>query len=304
MDKNPVSYQRILPCDELRHLSARSNGPGILHLAGHIGWILATGYLVSLSLGSGWLWPAMFVHGIGIVFLFTTLHEAIHRTAFRSRWLNGAVAWICGVGVALPPDWFRAFHFAHHRHTQQVDRDPELAGKRVDNWTGYLIFLSGWRYWATQARTLVRHAAGNVDAPFVSLKLKPRVVREARIFLVVYAIIAVISYYFGSGAALIYWVLPSLLAQPLLRAYLLAEHTDCPMVADMFENTRTTFTLALVRFIAWNMPYHTEHHAWPSVPFHALPELHRHVQNHLQHTANGYTEFHCEHVRLMQAGKT
>lgn len=42
----------------------------------------------------------------------------------------------------------------------------------------------------------------------------------------------------------------------------------------MFLNTRTTLTTRVVRFLAWNMPYHAEHHAMPSVPFHKLPVLH------------------------------
>lgn len=29
------------------------------------------------------------------------------------------------------------------------------------------------------------------------------------------------------------------------------------------------------RKLAWNMPYHAEHHAWPSVPFHFLPFVHK-----------------------------
>ena len=67
----------------------------------------------------------------------------------------------------------------------------------------------------------------------------------------------------------------SLLGQPFLRAYLLAEHARCPHVANMLENTRTTFTTALVRLIAWNMPFHAEHHAYPAVPFHKLPRFPR-----------------------------
>ena len=70
------------------------------------------------------------------------------------------------------------------------------------------------------------------------------------------------------------WVVPALLGQPFLRLYLLAEHGDCPEVANMFENTRTTFTTRAVRWLAWNMPYHVEHHVWPTVPFHRLPEVH------------------------------
>ena len=81
-----------------------------------------------------------------------------------------------------------------------------------------------------------------------------------------------------------------LLGQPFLRAYLLAEHARCPHVANMLENTRTTFTTALVRLIAWNMPFHAEHHAYPAVPFHKLPRFHEFVRQHLRTTERGYVQ--------------
>jgi fatty acid desaturase len=49
-----------------------------------------------------------------------------------------------------------------------------------------------------------------------------------------------------------------------------------------------------VRFLAWNMPFHTEHHANPAVPFHALPELHRRERAKLRAVAPGYVAFHRE----------
>jgi fatty acid desaturase len=59
----------------------------------------------------------------------------------------------------------------------------------------------------------------------------------------------------------------------------------------MFENTRTTFTTRAVRWLAWNMPYHVEHHVWPAVPFHRLPEVHRLMRDELRVTAEGYAAF-------------
>ena len=91
--------------------------------------------------------------------------------------------------------------------------------------------------------------------------------------------------------ALWLWLIPVLLGQPFLRLYLLAEHGDCPLVANMLENTRTTLTNAVVRFLTWNMPYHVEHHAYPAVPFHQLPALHREIRAHLYVTADGYARF-------------
>ena len=64
----------------------------------------------------------------------------------------------------------------------------------------------------------------------------------------------------------------------------------------MLENTRTTFTTRLVRVIAWNMPYHAEHHAQPSVPFHKLPKLHALVPEQIRVTEDGYLAFNRKYL--------
>jgi fatty acid desaturase len=43
-----------------------------------------------------------------------------------------------------------------------------------------------------------------------------------------------------------------------------------------------------MRFLAWNMPFHAEHHAYPAVPFHRLPEVNRAIAAQLKTTAPGY----------------
>ena len=83
------------------------------------------------------------------------------------------------------------------------------------------------------------------------------------------------------------WLLPVLVGQPFLRAYLLAEHTGCPSGEGTAVGTRTTLTNPLMRFLAWNMPFHSEHHAHPQVPFHALPALHRRWADHPDRAQRG-----------------
>jgi fatty acid desaturase len=68
----------------------------------------------------------------------------------------------------------------------------------------------------------------------------------------------------------------------------LAERDEHGVTRDCLENTRTTLTLPLVRLFAWNMPYHAEHHAYPAVPFHALPRLHARVRSRIEHVEPGY----------------
>ena len=91
-------------------------------------------------------------------------------------------------------------------------------------------------------------------------------------------------------------VVPVVIGQPFLRLFLLAEHGRCAHVANMFANTRTTFTNRAVRWLAWNMPYHAEHHAIPSAPFHKLPALHALARDHLRENAPGYAAFNCAYV--------
>ena len=43
-----------------------------------------------------------------------------------------------------------------------------------------------------------------------------------------------------------------------------------------------------VNAVAWQMPYHAEHHLYPNVPFHALARLHRKVRDHVVVEPRGY----------------
>ncbi len=273
---------------QLKALCRRSDGKGLAQLAGHAALLGLTGFGITLGLGTLWLLPAMVVHGVVLTFLFAPLHETIHRTAFESRRLNDGVAWVCGFLLVLPPHFFRAFHFAHHRYTQDPTRDPELAIAKPVSLGSYLLIVSGLPYWrASIARTL-SHAAGRVTEGFIPESQRPAMVREARTLLVGYGLAAAGSLVAGSWVALIYWLAPALLGQPALRAYLLAEHTGCPLVPDMLKNSRTTRSLAALRWLAWNMPYHTAHHTYPALPFHALPAAHSLIAHQVAVQASGY----------------
>jgi fatty acid desaturase len=284
--------------ETLRLWSRRSDAPGLIHLAGHAAMLLLTGSLIWLARGTFWIWPAMWAHGVVLIFLFTPLHECVHRTAFKTRALSEAIAFVIGVLIVLPREYFRAFHFAHHRFTQDPARDPELAAPKPTNLRQWLWQVSGMPYWIAQTRGTVAHALGRASEVFYKDERQRRaVILEARIVLAIYALVLIGSITAGSTAALIYWVIPALLGQPALRLYLMAEHGLCPLSSDMLENTRTTYTNTLVRALAWNMPYHAEHHAYPAVPFHRLPEVNRAIAPRLKSTSPGYIAVHLQILR-------
>ena len=279
---------------EKRRLTERSDRAGLSRLALHAGAIAlcTAGILWAVP-----LWPVLvFVQGVLISFLFTLAHECTHQTPFRSKWVNEAVGHISSGLVAMSFTWFRYFHLAHHKYTNDPDRDPELAGgPRPDDWRSFALYLSGWGYWSGNARQLWVLAFGQTDEPYLPRRQVPRMRFEARVLLGIYAL-ALLSLLF-SPVVFWLWIVPLIIGQPVLRIYLLAEHGRCPPVANMLENSRTTFTNRLVRALAWNMPYHAEHHAYPNVPFHLLPALHEHTAEHLRSTSDGYAGFTRDYVR-------
>ena len=285
---------------EREKLLTRSDRSGLTHLAGHLSLLGVTGAWILVG-APGWQ-AAMVFHGITLIFLFTLLHECTHNTPFENAFLNRAVGTICGLFLFLPYRWFTYFHLAHHRFTHDPERDPELTEPKPRSWSQYLVYLSGITIWWSQLSKLVLTAAhgGEIDQ-FVPGSRHSTIRREARAHLAAYGLLAAASIHAGSTMLIWLWILPAVIGQPFLRLYLLAEHTLCPHVANMLENTRTTYTTALVRFLAWNMPYHTEHHCYPEVPFHQLPRLHNIIRLQLQHTENGYTAFHRRFARSRAA---
>ena len=285
--------------DDLAALTRRTDAPGLRQLTGHGGALAATGLAVAVSRDSPWLAPALVAHGIVLVFLFAALHECIHETAFQRHWLNKIVGWVGGVLLVLPPGYFRAFHFAHHAHTQDPERDPELAKPKPNSLGAYLVTVSGLPYWRERVTTSLRHALGGaVREQFIPAEAQDAVVTEARWLWGFYVLVAASALVTGMWpAVLIFWIAPALLGQPALRLFLLAEHTGRPLIPDMLANSRTLRSNSLIRRLAWNMPYHAEHHRYPSVPFHALPMLHEKIGGHIAEVAPGYAALHRELVR-------
>lgn len=288
--RSAADIQKLVPSDALKTLRQRSDRPGLVFLAGHALTLLVTGWLLSEALGTVWVLPAMFVHGVVIVHLFAPFHEATHGTAFRSRFLNRAVAWITGLALQLPPTHFTLEHAAHHKYTQDPLRDPERIPEAYSI-KGYLRFATAIPYFRGNFSNLLNHARGrftDMERTFIPPNSFARVQREARIMGAVYLGIAALSLALQSWAAVLYWLAPRVIGEPVMRIIRMSEHGACPLVPDMLRNTRTVVTVAPLRWLNWNNAHHAEHHAMPAIPFHALPSLHRHLGRHIDEVRRGY----------------
>ena len=236
--------------------------------------------LLKLLLLCAFIGQSMFV-----AHLFNGFHEMSHNTVFSPRWLNAVFGHLTGFLILRPRRHYQCYHANHHRFTGDPNRDPELTDSlidlKIDSIFSYVLYLSGVPFWVDRTTTLLRHGWGWFlprERLFLCDRTSIEVMWEARVYLALYV---AIFYALAGDEAIVLrnavvcgWVLPTVVAQNFLRLYLIAEHVGCAQGADMLSNTRTTNTFSWYRWLAWNMPYHAEHHAFPFVPFHQLPELH------------------------------
>ena len=277
----------------LRELSARSDLQGTVRTLSHYGMVILFGALiwkVSSTYGLVWALPLMMVQGYMVAFLFMAVHETAHKTAFKSRAQNLVVGHLSAFLIGLPYEYYCLFHWDHHRYTQDPAKDPELiVGVKPNSDTQLAIAYSGLLQVAGRLWLMLGHAVtGKVVVPWVPANKRAIVVREARVYLALYVALLAISLWLSTALLLWVWIVPLLLGQFFLRPYLYAEHTGCERTRSAFQNTRTTYTGELVKWFAWNMPYHVEHHAYPSIPFHALPKLNGIVDGEIVYRGRGY----------------
>ena len=289
-------YTLVLDKEVIQQLSRRSDLKGLVQLTGHLSLLILTTVTLAQSWSSGWVLPALLAQAIVLTFLFAPLHETIHFTAFRARGLNNIVAACIGFMQLLPCQYFRSFHYAHHRHTQNPQLDPELIDKKPYTRRSWLMHVSGLPLWRGNILSIYRHAMGFVDEAYLQERHHSKIIAEARWHVGGYLAILIVSLIYANAWFWWYWLLPSLLGQPFLRLFLLAEHNGCDLNDKMLENSRTTYTVPLLNFLAWNMPYHAEHHYLASIPFHALPALHAWTGQQVKHKGTGYWQVNREIV--------
>lgn len=294
---------RLLAGADLRALSRRSDARGAMRIAAHVALIAGAGWLVALA--PGWtILPAMLLLGIVQVSLFAPVHETMHLTAFASRRANAIVGWLAACPSLLDWHFYAAFHLAHHRFTQDPARDPELTPPPPAGPGGYVARISALNYWRARLQVIVDAWRGDLSAyPYIPAHARSRVVTSVRAMCVSMAALAL-----GSGvlagwwAPIMFWIGPQLLAQPLLRLYLLTEHTGCTEDSDGLTNTRTTLTNPLVRLLMWNMGFHAEHHLYPSIPFHRLRDAHAALRPQLAVVQHGYARWHRDYLKGVLRG--
>ncbi|MBN8903908.1 MAG: hypothetical protein BGO51_20355 [Rhodospirillales bacterium 69-11] len=295
---------RVLSTSELKALQTRSNLRGGTRLAFHVALLAATGWWVAVAQG-WWLLPAMFALGVVQAALFAPAHETMHQTAFASRRANAVVGWLAACPSLLNWHFYTAYHLAHHRHTQIPGRDPELMAPDPSSLGMYAWRILGVPFWSLRLAVIRDAGRGDLSAyPYIPATAAPLIIRSVRGMSLLMGGGAILSgVLFGWTTPFMFWIVPQILGQMPLRAYLLAEHTGCTQDRNGLTNTRTTLTNAAVRLLMWDMPFHTEHHLYPSIPFHRLGDAHVLIRTKLGAVQHGYLRWHAGFIRQLAAAK-
>lgn len=299
------SRRKLIEPARLRDLYRRSDLRGAAQAGSHFGAIAVTGALLWATWGGWWAVPLFMAHGVLVNFLYAGQHELSHGTVFATKWANEWLGRIIGFLMIFPRDFDQIQHSAHHQWTQNWERDGELV-REPYTLKSYLWWVLGPGYWISRVRRILRFSVGRVTEPYIPQDKTARVVKEARIHLALYALVAAVSVLAQSWAAVILWIAPMLAMKWVHQLQNTIEHLGLSHEDNILENTRSTDTNALLRWMCWNMQYHTAHHTFPSVPFWALKDLNDEIEGKIGHEVHrmGYLEFQFELLKKLSGGKT
>ncbi len=279
-------YRTPIPRKRMKELMRRSDGPAIRD---NILWLVLMVVFATIGVvfwgGNWWIsLAAFFCYGV----LYgsggdSRWHEAGHGTAFKTPWMNEVIYQIACFCMMRSPTAWRWSHTRHHTDTIIIGRDPEIIAMRppklwkiIPNFVG--IFDVPQSLWA-----MLKHAAGRLstdEADYIPESEQPKVLRVARIWTVIYALTIAACFVFGSILPLMVIGLPRMYGAWHHLMTGLTQHGGlADNVLDHRLNSRTVYMNPISRFIYLNMNYHVEHHMFPMVPYHNLPELHEEMKD-------------------------
>jgi fatty acid desaturase len=275
-------YQTPIPRQRMRELTKRRDGPAIRDTILWFGLLIASGTAGYQLWGTWWAVPAFLLYGILYTAADARWHECGHGTAFKTSWMNEVVFYIASFMMMRQVTVFRWSHQRHHSDTYVVGRDPEMYPR--PNLLRKLYMAMVNLYGPPNAiKRIFLNAFGKLhpdERDYVPASEYRKVFWEARIYLLIIFSVFGYSIYAMDIRPALYIVTPLFYGFWLFVMYATPQHAGLHEdVLDHRLNSRTIYLNPFLRFLYLNMNYHTEHHMFPLVPYHALPKLHEEVKH-------------------------
>lgn len=298
---NAEWYASPIPRKRLKELMQRRDGPAIRDTLIWFGLMAVSGGLGAYFWGTWWCVPCFLVYGV----LYCSAsdsrwHECSHGTPFKTRWMNDAIYELASFMVMRESTPWRWSHTRHHTDTIIVGRDPEIAVPRPPDLVGIALQFFSIPSGIAELKKVALHCTGRLteqEKTYVPESEHARVFLVAEIWATIYLVVIVACVLTESILPAMFIGLPTFYGAWLLVIFGLTQHAGLAEdVLDHRLNTRTVYMNPIFRFVYWNMNYHVEHHMFPMVPYHALPELHREIKSDLPPVYDGLVEAYREIV--------
>lgn len=296
-------YSRNASVALARRLSAIDDRRNALILA--FQWIVmiaATVIAIRLDSLAAYL-VAGLVIGSRIQCIAVLMHEACHGLLFSNRRINDLIGDIfVAYPLGMSIDLYRVAHLVHHRHTNTA-RDYDYRVQRKD--PDQHFPKSGRQMIRLLLRSLLglnfyRVArAGRVWSPLANFHNPRRFGFDYRLSLRLRYVVWALLVYSLVLASPWRWQILGLFLIPQFiwanvfnRIRAMAEHVGVPDEREL-NGTRTVIPNMVDRFFIGplNVGYHLEHHLFPSVPWHNLRRLHRHLMADPDYAAHAHITY-------------
>lgn len=244
--------------------------------AGLIAVILSTSGVVSFL--AMVLLGLVYAHGVELQ------HQALHNTAFPSRFWNRLVGFFLGLPLLVSFSDYQHSHLRHHRLLGTSD-DREFFNYGYDRLTTLkplLTHLLMVRHYRDVTGFIVGSVLGRTK-PDMKRETALKIRAEYRwfAFFIVAAVAASVA--FRTTALLEVWFVPLLFAIPAHALIELPEHWGRDHgTLDVRVNTRTIRTGAFGYWYTNGNNYHIEHHWLPAVPNDKLAYLHSTIDREIE----------------------
>ncbi len=204
-------------------------------------------------------------------------HEGTHDLISRNRRINDFFTWITLALAGISAEAHRRFHLDHH-HRAHTPEDPEY-----QYFNRVVCGVPGWAYFFIPMFAQIGVNSYGLQKKMPG-EVRRRIVLELLGAVLVHAAIALVL---GWWRYLLFVAAPmvtGLYVASVLRS--VTEHHDVTEGSE-WTNARSIVTHPVIEFLWSNVNYHLEHHLYPSVPYHALPELRRALATELRaHRSN------------------
>ena len=268
---------------DLKELSKRRDGPGLSHFFIYFLALIVSGYLAYITWGTWWTVLWVFIYGTIYSFSVSNWHETVHRTAFKTRWLNEIFYHISSFMCDFEGFRWRWSHTFHHTYTLQTegDYDHEIQVSRPTELVWFFLNFVPFSDLLFPHRLIkfevLKHAFG-FFSPVVQItapeKQKSKILWNSRLYVLIWFTVIMVSIVYGTILPILYIILPSYYGKPIWFTVNVTQHLGAAL--NKKDHRLSTYSVRInpiLSFLYWHMEYHLEHHMFPTIPSYNLRKL-------------------------------